>query len=103
MICAKLIILWTSQFLCCVLCLLSARFIVSCLTVLQWVYLVLLSESEYTSVTYLYYKTHIDVPFYDLYCSVKQRYNTALIVRKSLTSGRKLKEMPLNNACRITE
>jgi hypothetical protein len=58
--CAEFVIRWTNLLLCGILCLLSARLIVSCVTVLQ--ILVPLFEYECISVTYLYYKTHIDVP-----------------------------------------
>lgn len=79
--CAEFIIRWTSLLLCGSLCLLSARFIVSCPTVLQ--ILVLLSEYECTSVNSLYYKTHIDVPV-TICFSVKQHYNTALILSEKV-------------------
>lgn len=76
--CAEFIIRWTSLFT----CLLLERFIVSCLTVLhgfstfvwRWMYFSHLSVLQ---------NTHW-CPCYDLYFSVKQHYNTALILSEKV-------------------
>jgi len=64
---------------------------------------VLLSEDECTSFTYLYYKTHIDVPVTNYILVSNNTTTQHWFCQKNLTSGWKLKEMPFSVPCRVIE